>query len=71
MSDLWDLTGMRVSGLYLNEQRFAVTGTVELSRVAYGGTVRHHVALDEPIEVYGSIRDRVILDHDMIQRVGS
>ena len=65
----WDLTGMKVFGLYLGEHKFPVTGTVELSRVAYGGEVRHHIALDTPIEVYGAVRDRVILDHMQIQRV--
>jgi hypothetical protein len=65
----WNLEGMKVFGLYMGEHKFPVTGTVELSRVAFGGEVKHHVALDEPIEVYGAIRDRVILEHGRIQRV--
>ena len=63
----WDLEGMKVFGLYMNQ--FPVTGTVELSRVAYGGEVKHHVALDAPIEVYGAVRDRVILEHGLVQKV--
>ena len=63
----WDLEGMKVFGLYMGQ--FPVTGKVELSRVAYGGEVKHHVALDTPIEVYGAMRDRVILEHGCIQRV--
>ena len=63
----WNLEGMRVFGMYLN--KFPVTGKVELSRVAYGGEVKHHVALDKPIEVYGAMRDRVILEHGRIQKV--
>lgn len=63
----WDLEGMKVFGLYMGQ--FPVTGKVELSRVAYGGEVKHHVALDTPIEVYGAMRDRVILEHGRIQRV--
>jgi len=63
----WNLEGMRVFGLYLN--KFPVTGKVELSRVAYGGEVKHHIALETPIEVYGAVRDRVILEHGRIQKV--
>ena len=33
-----------------------------MSRVAYGGRVKHTVVLDEPLIVYGAERDRVILD---------
>ena len=57
---------MKVFGLYMGEHKFPVTGTVELSRDG-----AHHVALDTPIEVYGAVRDRVILDHTQIQRVWS
>lgn len=63
----WNLEGMRVVGLYLNH--IPCSGKVELSRVAYGGEVKHHVALDKPIEVYGAVRDRVIVEHGRIQKV--
>lgn len=63
----WILEGMRVTGKYLRE--YPVTGVVELSRVAYGGYVKHTVVLDNPIEIYGSIRDRVILNHFEIETV--
>ena len=36
---MWDYTGMKVFGEYMNE--FPVTGRVESSRVAYGGDVKH------------------------------
>lgn len=65
----WNMEGMRVSGIYLDE--FSVMGMVELSRVTYGGKVQHHVALLAPIEVYGAVRDRVILNHDKILQVWS
>ena len=48
---------------------FPVCGVVELSRVAYGGGVKHTVVLKEPIMVYGVERDRVILNHNEIKRV--
>lgn len=66
---MWNLEGMTVSGLYMGKYEFPVKGKVELSRVAYGGEVKHHVALEEPIEVYGALRDRVILNHGHVQRV--
>ena len=68
---MWNLEGMMVSGLYMGEHKFPVKGKVELSRVAYGGEVKHHIALEEPIEVYGAMRDRVILEHGYIQQVWS
>lgn len=63
----WNLEGLSVRGTYLDS--FKVSGKVELSRVKYGGEVSHHVVLDEPIEVFGAVRDRVILDHKYVESV--
>jgi hypothetical protein len=63
----WNLEGLRVHGSYMGE--FPVTGRVELSRVQYGGTVSHHVVLDAPVTVYGAQRDRVILEHELVEQV--
>lgn len=63
----WILEHMHVHGTYLNE--FDVQGIVTLSRVKYGGKVSHHVKLDNPITVYGALRDTVILDHEDIKQV--
>ena len=66
----WDLTGMKVWGMYLN--MFPVSGTVESSRVKYSGDVEHKVLLDEPLTVFGRVRDRgdvVLVDHYEIVRV--
>jgi len=63
----WVLEGLIVSGLYLGE--YPVEGRVELSRVAYGGTVHHTLELLTPLELYGTVRDRVILDHSQIVKV--
>ena len=63
----WVLEGMHVTATYLDE--FQVAGRVELSRVAYGGRVVHTVVLDEPIQVYNRIADRLIVDHRDIQTV--
>ena len=64
---MWNLENMSVTGLYMGE--IAVSGVVELSRVAYGGEVVHTVVLDTPVVVYGAIRDRVILEHKYVSFV--
>lgn len=64
---MWNYEGMTVTGKYLGE--IMVTGKVELSRVAYGGDVKHTVVMEEPISVYGNMRHRVILDHCEIIKV--
>lgn len=61
---MWNLDGMNVTAKYMGE--FPITGKVRVSRVKYGGTVSHHIDLDTPISVYGSIRDSVIIDHSDI-----
>jgi hypothetical protein len=65
----WDLEGLKVTGMYMGE--FPVTGIVVLSRVKYGGGVQHTVVLDEPIQVYSAMRERVLLDHENVVRVQS
>ena len=63
----WILEGMTVTGKYMS--MIPVKGKVELSRVAYGGEVKHTVVLDNPIQVYGAVRDRVILENYEIETV--
>jgi len=63
----WNLENLRVKGMYMGT--FPVSGRVVLSRVKYGGDVQHTVVLDAPIEVYSTMRDRVLLDHENIVRV--
>ena len=63
----WNLENLRVKAVYL--ETFPVQGVVELSRVAYGGRVVHTVILDNPITVYGALRDRVIVENESIQQV--
>ena len=63
----WNLEGQRVNGLYMG--LFPISGTVDLSRVQYGGEVSHHIQLDEPIKVYGALRDRIILEHKFVNRI--
>lgn len=58
------LDGRRVTGMYMSE--YPVSGIVRLSRVKYGGGMSHHVTLNSPINVYGAVRDSVILDANEI-----
>lgn len=63
---MWNYEGLTVSGLYLD--MIPVKGQVYMSRVKYGGSVSHHLMLDEPVEVFGKMRDRVTLDmHEVTQ----
>ena len=70
--DMWNLQGMQVTGTYLNEAE--VSGTVTLSRVAYGGGVEHHVKIDEGFSaangrVNRPAGDVIIIQHTDITRM--
>jgi hypothetical protein len=64
----WNYEGLTVTGDYMDHE---VTGKVELSRVAYGGEVKHTVVLDEPIQLpwRSELTDRVILSMRDIKQV--
>lgn len=68
---MWNYEGLKISGLYLSE--FPVVGTVNLSRVAFGGDVRHYIDLDEPLSLpfCKELRNSVILNHNQIEQVSS
>lgn len=57
----WDLTGKNVTGFYLGAH--PVRGRVESSRVKYGGSVQYTVVLDTPLQVFGAMRETVLMDH--------
>lgn len=61
------LDGMRVFGMYMGD--YAVSGKVWQSRVTYGGNMSHHVTLDNPINVFGAVRESIILDAAEIKGV--
>lgn len=63
----WDLTGERINGLYMG--LFPYTGTVESSRVKYGGDVQHTVKVDEPFKVYGAVRERILVSITEVNRI--
>ena len=55
----WDLEGKQVEGIYMG--KFLYKGTVENSRVKYGGDVVHTIVLDESINVFGAVRERILV----------
>jgi len=55
----WDRTHESICGLYLNSIPFS--GTVESSRVKYGGDVEHTVWLNNPIWVFGAKRVKILI----------
>lgn len=63
----WHLEGKRVTGYYLNQ--FPVSGIVTLSRSKLGGSVIHYVDLDQPVKVFSSTREKVILNHSDVDTV--
>jgi len=64
---MWNLENLRVTGNYMG--MFPIAGKVTESRVKYGGSISHTVALDNPITVFGAIRDRVLLDNWEIEKI--
>lgn len=63
----WDLTGMTVWARYLDE--IDICGRVESSRVKLGGDVQHTVVLNDPLLIYGQLRDRVLIENKYVTRV--
>lgn len=67
----WVLEGKRVTGTYHGA---TVTGVVTHSRVDYGGSVKHHVVVDEGFSTFGGRISReagetVILDKGQLTSV--
>jgi hypothetical protein len=60
----WNLEGKRVNGLYMG--LFPYSGLVTESRVKYGGRVQHTIQVDEPFEVYGAMRETILVDVDAL-----
>ena len=60
----WNLETKVVTGKYLGQ--FPIVGTVTESRVKYGGKVCNTITLQEPIVVFGSARNVVLMDSDEV-----
>jgi hypothetical protein len=65
----WVLEGKRVRAEY--HGLFPVEGTVILSRVCYGGAVKHTVSLPEPVMIYGALRDTLLFYHEDVEVVNA
>ena len=63
----WNLEGLHVTGNYMGN--FPCAGRVTLSRVKYGGGVQHTVKLDQPLQVYSTVRETVLLDNENVVRI--
>ena len=61
-SPLWNKQGQRVAGIYLGA--YTVTGTVVESRLCSGGAVRHELALDQPMKVFGRTTQTLLLEDE-------
>ena len=60
----WNKDDSTIKGLYLSE--YPVTGKVIESRVTYGGRVSYFVELNEPLYLFGTHRDHVIIDENQV-----
>ncbi len=60
----WNKDGSTIKALYLSE--YPVTGVVTESRVRYGGQVSYHIDLVEPLYVFGSVRECVIVNENQV-----
>lgn len=63
----WNLEGKRINGMYLGLWPYA--GLVTESRVKYGGKVQHTVAVDEPFQVFGQVRNTILVDSGEFNRI--
>lgn len=62
-----DLEGKRINGLYLGFLPYS--GLVVDSRVKYGGEVQYTVKVDEPLKVYGEVRDVILIGKGEVNRI--
>ena len=61
----WNKEGQQITAMYQGQQ---VTGTVESSRVKYGGKVQHLLILDKPIQLRWRTEptDSLLIDEDKV-----
>jgi hypothetical protein len=55
---MWDLTGKTITGQYHGQN---YSGTISSTRVCYGGDIQYTVELDQKLDIYGDIRDRILV----------
>ena len=62
-----NIEGQRINGLYLGFLPYS--GLVVDSRVKYGGDIQYTVLIDEPIKVYGEVRDIILVGKGEVNRI--
>jgi hypothetical protein len=62
-----NIEGQRINGLYLGFLPYS--GLVVDSRVKYGGDIQYTVLIDEPIKVYGEVRDIILVCKGEVNRI--
>jgi len=67
VNNMWNLEGMHITARYMNDA--IVSGRVETSRVALGGRVKHSVVLDKPTEIFGTSRERLLINHEEVTSI--
>lgn len=55
----WIKDGKKITGLYYDKP---YSGTIINTRCKYGTDVQYTVQLDTPIDMYGDIRERILVD---------
>lgn len=63
----WNLEGKLIKARYMDI--VDVEGVVLESRVKYGGKVQHTVSLDFPIKLFGTERDRLLIDGENVLEI--
>lgn len=65
---MWQRNGQRIRFVYSGDDR-VYSGVVERSRVKYGGVVQHSVRLDDPVIIYGTERETLLVDEPEVLEV--
>ena len=55
---MWDRTNQVIRGMYMG---VPYRGVVSHSRVKFGGAVQHSVDLLDDIEIFGDVRDAILI----------
>ena len=64
----WNREGNLIAGNYMGI--FPYSGRIVSSRVKYGGKVQHTVELLSAINVFGDVRNTILVDEDELVAVG-
>lgn len=63
------MKGQRIQGFYMNDKNRPVSGTIRDYRMRYQELI-YYVDLEQSIEVFGAIRNGVILEQSCVTAIG-